>query len=89
MNRRFFLSATLVGTAVLTASRPAAAMEVVDCETSPGADSCRKLTEHAEILQKLDAMLAEKGLTEDQRKTALAASTCPFCGLPLVSTGAF
>lgn len=85
MNRRHFLSAAALGG--IAAANPARALEIVDCERNPGADTCRKLTEHADILQRLDAMLAERGLTPEERHTALAAASCPFCGVPLVQAG--
>lgn len=86
MNRRHFLSVSALGAAGLAAV-PARAMEIIDCGGSPGVNTCRKLTEHQEILQRLDTMLAEKGLGPDERKAALAAASCPFCGLPLAAAG--
>jgi|AGTN01.1.fsa_nt_gi hypothetical protein len=85
MNRRRFLSASVLGAAI--AATPAKALEIVDCERAPGTGTCRKLTEHEEILLRLDAMLAEQGLAPDERKAMLAAASCPFCGLSLAGGG--
>lgn len=86
MNRRHFLSVSVLG-AVGVAAAPAKALEIVDCERNPGANTCRTLTEHEDIVQRLDVMLAEKGLTPDERRAALAAASCPFCGVPLAGNG--
>lgn len=85
MNRRHFLSASVLGG--IAAAGPAQALEILDCDRNPGANACRKITEHEEILQRLDTMLAEKGLNPEERQAMLAAASCPFCGIKLASAG--
>ena len=38
---------------------------------------------HAELRERIDAYLRQKGLTDDERARVLARSVCPFCGGPL------
>ena len=81
MNRRHFLTVTALG---LTAAAPARAFTIQSCDNAAGSLTCTELARHDETLAKLDAMLAEKGLSEDQRKATLALARCPFCGALMV-----
>jgi hypothetical protein len=84
MNRRRFLSTTMLsslGLAALTA--PAKAFTASTCTGTESA-ACRELVRHNALIDELLASLDKQGLTEEQRRTALAAATCPFCGQPLV-----
>jgi methylmalonyl-CoA mutase cobalamin-binding subunit len=83
MNRRQFLSSTALGGAALALlARPARALTAIDCDKDPGG-VCSELQRHDSLIAQMNAMLAEKGLSDEQRRAVLAATTCPFCGLPL------
>jgi hypothetical protein len=88
MNRRQFLSSTALGTvlggiALAALARPAKALTAFECSDNPGG-ACTELQRHDALLAEIDAMLAEKGLNEEQRREVLAKTMCPFCGLPLL-----
>lgn len=84
MNRRHFLSTTMLGTAALAAfSGRAQAFALEDCQ-SRSDPACREVIRHREILARLDQALTAKGLNEAEKKAVLAAATCPFCGQPLI-----
>jgi hypothetical protein len=84
MNRRQFLSSTaLGGLAVAALARSAKALTAVDCNDNPGG-ACTELQRHDALIAEIKAALAEKGLNEEQQRQVLAATTCPFCGLPLL-----
>jgi len=80
MHRRRFLSTTIVSGLGLAAAAPAHAFTVGECGEGEASGTCRELTKHEDLIAKLDAMLAEKGLDADQRRAALTAARCPFCG---------
>jgi len=84
MNRRFFLSTSMLSGIGLLAARSASALNLEACEAGRGSVACGEYAKHQEVLAQLDAMLASKGLDEQARKVALAAASCPFCGQPLV-----
>ena len=85
MDRRRFLSSTMLGGfGLAAAATPAAAFTIGECGPGSGASTCRELAKHEDLVAKLDAMLAEKGLDAAQRKAALIAARCPFCGSLLV-----
>ena len=85
MDRRRFLSSTMLsGLGLVAAAAPAAAFTVGECGPGSGAATCRELAKHEDLVAKLDSMLAEKGLDAAQRKMALIAARCPFCGSLLV-----
>jgi hypothetical protein len=87
MNRRQFLSSTALGTAfgaiALALAHPAKALTAVECSDNPGG-ACTELQRHDALIAEIKAALAEKGLNEEQQRQVLAATTCPFCGLPLL-----
>ena len=82
MDRRFFLASTL-GIGALAAGGPASAFQIAACDAEGNAPGCRALDEHAALLGKIDAALAEQGLNEQERQTVIARLTCPTCGMPL------
>ena len=84
MNRRFFLSTSMLSGIGLMAARSAQALSLEACEPAAGSAACTELAKHNEVLAQLDAMLAAKGLDQQARLAALAAASCPFCGQPLV-----
>jgi hypothetical protein len=85
MDRRRFLSTTILsGIAAAGFAGSAHAFSEQKCE--PGATdlACRELIRHHELLAQLEKTLADRGLTEEQRKAILASAVCPFCGQPLI-----
>lgn len=84
MDRRKFLSSTMLGGLGLTAAAPARAFTIDSCGPDSGSATCRELAKHQELMQRIDTLLAEKGLDADERRAALAAARCPFCGSLLV-----
>ena len=80
MKRRTFLSSTIITGIGLTAASPAKALTINACDAESTDSTCRDVAQHDEVLVKLDALLAEKGLNEQERKVALAAARCPVCG---------
>lgn len=86
MERRQFLTVSLLGAAGAAAPVSAAkAFHVMECAPDGADAACRQVAEHGDILQNIDALLAEKGMSAAQRQILLAAASCPFCGLPLVA----
>jgi len=86
MNRRRFLSSTMLGGLGLSAiaARGAQAFTVEECAPTAGGVACQEVLRHHEVRAQLEAALAARGLNEEQRNAALAAATCPFCGQPLI-----
>jgi len=84
MDRRRFLSSTILGGVGIAAASPARAFTIGTCEGGNGDSACRELAKHDELLARIDALLAEKGMNEADRKVAMAAARCPFCGSLLV-----
>ena len=85
MDRRHFLSTTMlssIGLMALTA--PAKAFTTKACGSTNDL-ACRELVQHHDLVVQLNAALAQKGLSDLQRQAVLASATCPFCGLPLLS----
>jgi hypothetical protein len=85
MDRRLFLASAL-GIGTLAAGGPASAFQIASCDAEGNTPGCRALDEHAALLHKIDAALAEQGLNEQERKTVIARLSCPTCGLPLAGT---
>lgn len=89
MDRRHFLASAL-GVGTLAVGGPASAFQVAACDAEGNAPGCRALDEHAALLRKIDAALAEQGLNEQDRNTVIARLSCPTCGMPLAgASGAF
>jgi hypothetical protein len=85
MDRRHFLSTTVLsGVALAGLAGRASAFSEQACDPSSADPACRELIRHHELLAKLDASLAERGIDEPHRKAILAAAVCPFCGQPLI-----
>jgi hypothetical protein len=85
MNRRDFLSTTALASLGFAAfATSARALSVQDCSTDAGTVACTEIARHDNIRAQLEALIKEQGLTEDQRKAALAAAICPFCGQPIL-----
>ncbi len=83
MNRRTFLSSTMIGgIGLLGVSGRAAAFSESSCAEA-ATPACKTVAEHAELRASIDAYLQQKGLAEEKRAQVLARSTCPFCGGPL------
>jgi hypothetical protein len=85
MDRRHFLSSSMLTGLGIAVAAPANALTVNACDADNGDSTCRDIAQHDEVFARLDAMLADKGLDEQQRKLALAAARCPFCGNLLAS----
>jgi len=84
MDRRYFLSTTaLGGLAVAALAKPARALSVQDCSEDPDGAVCSELVRHDNLRTQIEALLTERGVSDDQRKAVLAAAICPFCGQPL------
>lgn len=84
MNRRRFLSTTVLSSLGLMAlTAPAKAFTEEKCSQT-NTPACRELAQHRDVLAQLNAMLAKKGLNDEQRREVLAAALCPFCGQPLI-----
>jgi hypothetical protein len=85
MNRRHFLSTTgLAGFGLAAFATSARALSVQDCTADPNSAVCSEVARHDNIRAQLEALLKDEGLSEEQRKVALAAAICPFCGQPLL-----
>ena len=83
MNRRRFLTTTVLSSLGAAArAAPAKAFSERSCAETDDL-ACRELARHREVLAQLAGLLAQKGLSEEQRRTVLAAALCPFCGQPL------
>ena len=80
MDRRNFLSTTILSSlALLASAAQARAFTTQSCDG--GADlACRELIQHRELVVQLSAALTRKGLTDDQQRAVFANATCPFCG---------
>ena len=84
MNRRRFLSTTMLTSVGLAAlSAPAKAFHEHSCDGATDV-ACRELTQHHEVLAALNTLLTQKGLSDEQKQVVLAAAVCPFCGQPLI-----
>ena len=84
MDRRHFLSTTMLSSIGLIAlAAPAKAFTTKACDGTNDL-ACRELIQHHDLIVQLNAALAQKGLTDGQRQALLASATCPFCGLPLL-----
>jgi hypothetical protein len=83
MNRRFFLSSTmLVGVAAL--ARPAQAFTNVSCSEGDTSLACREILRHHELVAQMTALLEQKGMSAAERQAVLAKAVCPFCGQLLI-----
>ncbi len=83
MNRRRFLSSTMIGgIGLLGASGRALGFADASCAEAE-TPACKTVAEHAELRARIDAYLRQKGLSPEDRARVLARSTCPFCGGPL------
>jgi hypothetical protein len=85
--RRFLASSLLGGLGVATTGTDAKALQMVECGPDSAEDGCRRIAEHDDLLQSIDAMLVKKGLSAFERRAVLATASCPFCGLPLMGAG--
>ena len=87
MNRRTFLSSTMlsgaVGLGLSIGGEKALAFSEEPC-SGKGTLACRTVAHHAEIRGRIEAFLKEKGIGEAERREIIAKSTCPFCGGPLI-----
>lgn len=86
--RRFLHLGLLTGVSCVLSAAPVAAFQQVDCAETGNADpACRRLNDHLDRIRQLDQALAAQGMTDpEQRRAVLAATLCPFCGLPLIAT---
>lgn len=90
MNRRRFLSSTMLGGAALVGlAGTARAFNMQTCNTAAQGDTaCGEFQDHyrlhkqmlADLKRKLDA----QGLTPAQEQVILAKAVCPICGMPLI-----
>jgi|GEM_PF-1410237 len=87
--RRFLYFGILAGAGCVLGAAPVAAFQQVDCAETGNADpACRRLNDHLDRMRQLDEALAARGMTDpEQRRAVLAATLCPFCGLPLIAAG--
>lgn len=89
MDRRQFLLSTVAGgfglSAAATSARAFTLEECSDTESSP---ACRELIRHRDLAATLDQALKERGLSDAERQTLLAAAMCPFCGEAVFSSAA-
>lgn len=84
MNRRKFLSTTVMGGMGMLAVIPhALGFTESACSDSPS-PACDSLTRHAQLRASLDARLAEAGLSATERAETLAHAVCPLCGQALL-----
>lgn len=84
MNRRKFLSTTVMGGIGLFAAAPhALGFAESACSESPS-PACDSLARHAELRATLDAQLTQAGLSATERAETLAHAVCPLCGEALL-----
>ena len=84
MNRRRFLSTTLLSTAGLVAlSRGAWAFSQVSCEDGARSAGCAEYRGHVRQIAELVAKLDGQGLSPAEKAAMLSAAICPLCGAPL------
>jgi hypothetical protein len=84
VNRRTFLSSTMIGSiGLLGASSRALGFADAPC-VEAATPACKTVAEHAELRERIDAYLRQKGLSDVERARILARSVCPFCGGPLL-----
>lgn len=80
MDRRNFLSTTILSSVGFMASvAQAKAFTTQSCDGNADLP-CRELIQHRDLVVQLGAALSQKGLTDDQRRAVLANAKCPFCG---------
>ena len=84
MDRRQFLSSTVLSGLGLAAARPATAFTLGECSDTATDSACRELVRHDDQITRLNALLADKGLDAEARKALLATARCQFCGSLLI-----
>ncbi len=90
MNRRRFLSSTMLGGAALVGlAGLARAFNMQTCNTAAQGDTaCGQFQDHYRLHQQLLADLKreldKRHLTPEQQKAVLAKAVCPICGAPLI-----
>ncbi len=83
MNRRHFLSSTvLAGAGLAGLAQPARAFTLQKCDENDTL-ACREIARHDDVMAQINALLEQKGLSPAERQAVLAAAACPFCGQPL------
>lgn len=86
MDRRGFLISVLAaGGGLAVPTRPASALQVVECGDGAAASACGVMDAHDDLLRQMEQALAERDMAEADRKAVLAALTCPVCGMPLLA----
>ncbi len=84
MNRRKFLSTTVMGGLGMLAAIPhALGFTESACSDSPS-PACDSLARHAEFRATLEAQLSQAGLSATERAETLAHAVCPLCGQALM-----
>ncbi len=84
MDRRGFLLATVAGGVGLgLAGGRADALVLEECGAGEGSPACRELVRHRDLVAEIERLLAERGLSDAERRAVLAFALCPFCGQPV------
>ena len=84
MNRRRFLTASLLAGTGLASASAAMALTRESCVRYPATPACRELLRHRALLADLRASLLKRGLTAAQAQRVLATAVCPYCGALLI-----
>ncbi|HEV2265267.1 MAG TPA: hypothetical protein VGR79_12130 [Stellaceae bacterium] len=90
MNRRRFLSSTMLGGAALVGlAGTARAFNVQSCSPAAQGDTaCGEFQDHyrlhKQLLADLKRELDKQNLTPEQEQAILAKAVCPICGAPLI-----
>ena len=84
VDRRKFLSTTVMGGIGMLAAIPhALGFTESACSDSPS-PACDSLARHAAIRATLDSELTKAGLSATERAETLAHAVCPLCGQALM-----
>jgi hypothetical protein len=84
MNRRRFLTASLLAGTSLACPPVALALTRDSCVKYPATPACHELRRHQTLLADLRMSLVKKGLTAAQTQNILAQAVCPYCGALLI-----
>lgn len=81
MDRRHFLLSSVAGGFGLSlAATSARSLTLEECSGGESSPACREVIRHRDLAAALDRALRERGLSDMERQTLLAAALCPFCG---------
>lgn len=90
IDRRRFLSSTLLASAGVLASGQAFALtlrEATPAESEAYQLACRaRYQDHDQLVREIMAILDGQGVAEEQKQEILRTMTCPLCGCSLAAS---